>query len=232
MPFDADDKRMSKTRSEMLITQRIGNVVSHQEDGIATYDNTYIIDKTVKPAVWSILVGLQSKKTLHKIPENEVEKRKAKRRTFKPKKIDWEALSQHRSEIGRLGEEFVLRYETNEVFEFAPSDLERVIHLSEEQGDGAGFDIISIDENGNDKFIEVKTTQNGVDTPFYMTENEREYFRINQNENNLFVYRVYDFDKTLSIPTGKIQVISAKELFTHYSFDPISYKVSIINKKS
>lgn len=225
MPFDNDDLKMSKTRSEPLITQRIGNVVSHQKDDICTYDNTYIIDKTMKPATWSILIGLQSKDTLHRISNEEVQKRKVRRRTFKPQKIDWNELNHRRTELGRLGEEFVIRYETNAVLSFAPDDLERIVHLSEEQGDGAGFDIVSLNIDGSDKFIEVKTTASGEKTPFYMTENERAFFEINKNEGNLFVYRVFDFDK--STREGKIKIITAQELLDQYNFNPISYKVSM-----
>ena len=53
--FDGEDMQMSETRlAEPLIMQRIGNVVSHQIENIAIYNN-YSIDKTVKPAVWSII---------------------------------------------------------------------------------------------------------------------------------------------------------------------------------
>ena len=71
MPFDNDDLQPSRTRSEPLITQRIGNVVSHQKEGIRVYDETYVIDKTVQPAVWSILVGLQSQNTLDRISDED-----------------------------------------------------------------------------------------------------------------------------------------------------------------
>lgn len=224
MPFDNDDMQPSNTRAEPLITQRIGNVVSHQREDVRVYDETYIIDKTVKPATWSILTGLQSQSTLHRISDEDVQRRKAKRRSFKPQKIDWQALNHRRTELGRLGEEFVMRYETNNVLHFAPNDLERVIHLSEEQGDGAGFDIVSLNQDGTDRYIEVKTTQSGADTPFYMTENERAYFEINRSENSSFIYRVFNFD--INTRMGEVIIISAEELFSRYSFDPISYKVS------
>ena len=224
MPFDEDDKQMSKTRSEQKIIQRIGNIVSHQKDDKCTYLNTYIIDKTVKPAIWSLLTGLKSNGSLRKIDSKEIQRRKNKLKTFKPKKIDWQALNDRRTELGRLGEEFVIRYETNRVLSFAPDDGERVLHLSEQQGDGAGFDIVSINEDGSERYIEVKTTQLDKDTPFYMTENERIFFDINKNEENLFIYRVFNFDKKTR--KGDIEVISAKDLFLRYSFDPVSYKVT------
>ena len=95
-------------------------------------------------------------------------------------------MNGRRTRFGLLGEEFVIRYETKRILGFAPQDTDRIIHLSEEQGDGAGFDIISLNINGTERYIEVKTTSGGLTTPFYMTENERNYFDIHKNEENLF----------------------------------------------
>lgn len=226
MVFDDEDLKLSKTRpGESLIKQRIGNIISHQKPKtVRDYENAYRVDKTSKPTVWTVLSGLESKKTLDIIPDKEIQRRKARIKAFKPRKINWQEVNHHRTELGRLGEEFVVRYEKNEIKKFAPQDLDRIIHLSEEQGDGAGFDIISLDYNGSDKYIEVKTTENGADTPFYMTENERLYFEINKDEDNLFIYRVFNFDRKTC--EGKILVIPARELFSQYSVNPISYKIS------
>lgn len=222
--FDEDDTAPSATRSEPLIIQRIGNVVSHQQEDVKTYFDTYQIDKTKRPAQWSILKGLKSNNTLSVISEEEINQRKNLRSQFSTKKIDWIGLNENHSEIGRLGEEFVIRFETNRILSFAPQDTNRILHLSEEQGDGAGFDIISLNNDGKDRYIEVKTTRNNLDTPFYMTENERKFFHLHENQNDLFLYRVFNFDKRNR--KGKIKIISASELFKDYQFDPISYKVT------
>ncbi|WP_103585388.1 DUF3883 domain-containing protein [Campylobacter concisus] len=223
--FDSDDNEMSKTRNEPLIIQRIGNIVSHQKEKQKIYYDTYIIDKKFKPAKWSILTGLKSKKTLSVITNKEIKRRKEIGKKFNPKKIDWQELNGRRTRFGLLGEEFVIRYETKRILGFAPQDTDRIIHLSEEQGDGAGFDIISLNINGTERYIEVKTTSGGLTTPFYMTENERNYFDIHKNEENLFIYRVYNFDEKKC--TGNIEIIPALKLFTDYNFDPVTYKVTM-----
>ena len=46
------------------------------------------------------------------------------------------------------------------------------MHTSVIQGDGAGYDIKSFDENGNIKYIEVKTTAGSLNTDFYMSPKE------------------------------------------------------------
>lgn len=117
-----------------------------------------------------------------------------------------------------------MKHEKERVSCFASEDVNRVIHVSKELGDGAGFDILSIDEDGNDIYIEVKTTEGRIDAPFYMTANEYYFFDINKYENNSFIYRIYDFNKENN--EGKVHVISAKDLFLQYGFDSMSYKVS------
>lgn len=224
MPFDSDDLEMSDTRSEPKVIQRIGNIVSHQGPTVKTYEGIYQIDKSQTPARWSVLIGLKSKGTLEPITDVQSSKRKNLRSQFSPKKIDWQGLNGRRTELGRLGEEFIIRFETNRVLKFAEQDADKIIHLSDEQGDGAGFDIISVNEDGSDRYIEVKTTKGGLDTPFYMTENEKAYFEIHQNEGDLFIYRVYNFDE--SSRTGQVEIIPADKLFTEYKFDPISYRVT------
>lgn len=225
MPFDSDDLEISGSRSEPKIIQRIGNIVSHQGDTqIQIYEGIYQIDKSKKPTQWSILTGLKTNNSLMPITDIQATKRKNLRSQFLPKKIDWQSLNGRRTELGRLGEEFIVRFETNRVLGFALQDADKIIHLSEVQGDGAGFDIISINEDGSDRYIEVKTTKGSLDTPFYMTENEKAFFELHQNEGDLFIYRVYNFDE--SSRTGQVEIIPADKLFTNYNFDPISFRVT------
>ena len=72
-----------------------------------------------------------------------------------------------------MGEEFVYQYERDKVTELSPSDADRVQHLSRLHGDGLGYDISSIDKNGNILRIEVKTTSGPVNTVFYMSQNKK-----------------------------------------------------------
>ncbi len=62
----------------------------------------------------------------------------------------------------------------------------------------------------------------------HQTETIKVYYDTYQidhkNENDLFIYRVYNFD--MINKTGEIEIIKANKLFTDYKFDPISYKVT------
>ena len=64
--------------------------------------------------------------------------------------------------------------------------------LSELDGDGAGFDILSFDErSGSRKLIEVKTTCGDSATPFFVSRTEKSLADDCPEESNLD--RVFDF---------------------------------------
>ena len=135
--------------------------------------------------------------------------------------IDWDAVNERRTSLGKSGEAFVLRYEVEQVRSFDPQAVSRVCHVSEQEGDGLGYDIRSVNCRGETIYIEVKTTQGGADTPFYMSINELNFF--SANPNNAFIYRVYDFDPVIG--TGEVRVISGQELLAQYALAPISFSV-------
>lgn len=75
--------------------------------------------------------------------------------------------------LGRAGEERVLAHERASLLAGGRTDLaERIRWVSQVDGDGAGYDILSFDTDGNDRLIEVKTTNGWERTPFYITRNE------------------------------------------------------------
>jgi hypothetical protein len=75
--------------------------------------------------------------------------------------------------LGREGEELVFHFERQKLTSLDRPDLAKKIRwISEEVGDGAGYDILSFDENGTERLIEVKTTVGSDTTPFYVTRNE------------------------------------------------------------
>jgi hypothetical protein len=96
--------------------------------------------------------------------------------------------------LGLLGEEFVISYEKQFLISSEKKDLANQIeHISQTKGDSAGFDVLSFDQKGNEKFIEVKTTQMGKEAPFYFTRNELGVSKKKSDCYNL--YRVFNFRK-------------------------------------
>jgi hypothetical protein len=94
--------------------------------------------------------------------------------------------------IGDLGELFVIALE-KEKLENAnkPSLAKKVAHHAKDKGDGLGYDVLSFDANGNKMYIEVKATKGDKNTPFFITRNELE--RSKQEQEDFFIYRVYNF---------------------------------------
>lgn len=76
-------------------------------------------------------------------------------------------------QLGRAGEEFVVDVERRRLVAQDRADLAgKVRWVAMEDGDGAGFDILSFDGAGNERLIEVKTTNGAARTPFFITRNE------------------------------------------------------------
>jgi hypothetical protein len=111
---------------------------------------------------------------------------------YSPRRVDFVRIDAENHRLGRAGELAVLRRERQHLAESGRPDLaERVEHVSETQGDGTGFDILSFDVKGEERFIEVKTTRRGKFWPMLISRHE---VRFSQSENERFaLYRVHDF---------------------------------------
>jgi len=95
--------------------------------------------------------------------------------------------------LGLAGEEFVIEVEKRRLYEAGRRNLkDDVVWISRDEGDGAGYDIRSIDpKTGTELFIEVKTTRGAKTTPFFLTRNEEAVSRERPKEWRL--YRVFEF---------------------------------------
>lgn len=219
--YDEDDKEMSTTRNEMLIIQRIGNIVAHQNESIKVYSEGFIVDKNARPAKFIAIIGTGSGTIA--LPKAEIKERKKRTAQFVGKIVDWDKKRERDEDIGNLGEEFVYEQEKHRVGTFAPDAVDRVQHLSRIQGDGLGYDISSVNNDGSIKRIEVKTTTLAANTPFYMSRNEKMFFETFKDD-GACIYRVYNFNCLTR--RGAILVITAEELLKDYNFDPITYAIT------
>jgi hypothetical protein len=97
--------------------------------------------------------------------------------------------------LGEAGERTIFENEKSLLHRSGRPDLaNKVEWISRDQGDGAGFDILSFDIEGKEKFLEVKTTTGWRNTPFYMSNNEVEFAR--RTNNRYSIIRVYDFRRS------------------------------------
>jgi len=95
---------------------------------------------------------------------------------------------------------------------------DKVRHVSVEDGDGMGYDILSFFQNGNEKYIEVKSTTGNATTPFYMSQNELNF--IQSHHSNAVIYRVL-----ITENEPKLKVYSSEEVLTQFDITPSQYKV-------
>lgn len=138
-------------------------------------------------------------------------------RTIKRKgPVDFESLQKKRTAVGYSGEMLVLEYET-ELLRKSGSKL-RPYHIALADP-SAGYDIISYDETGKIKYIEVKTrkAKNTSKLDFFITANEKEKFE------TLEGYVIY-FVSDLNSDTPKLRVVT-KEIYEKLELEPIAFHV-------
>ncbi len=112
------------------------------------------------------------------------------------RKFDAATRDARNRQLGHSGEERILRNEHARLIGAGREDLARKVRwVSEEDGDGAGYDILSFDADTKcERLLEVKTTKGGQKTPFYLTENER--LLSTERPNEFRLVRLYDFART------------------------------------
>lgn len=96
--------------------------------------------------------------------------------------------------LGDAGELFLYEAERNRLSALGRDDLAgQVRWVAKEDGDGAGYDILSFSRDGAERWLEVKTTNGPQATPFWLTENER---RVSEERPDVFrIARLYDFSR-------------------------------------
>ncbi len=106
------------------------------------------------------------------------------------RKIDYAKKQKKNAENGLIGEKLVMAYEAEKLRSYGKEELIEKIKWISKEDDGTGYDILSFDENGNEIYIEVKSTADNENAVFFISTNE-----INTMEKlkeKYFVYRVYN----------------------------------------
>lgn len=126
--------------------------------------------------------------------------------------------SERNSILGIKGEEAVIKYEKERLISAGKKELaDKVIATRETLGNTARYDVHSYEEDGNDRYIEVKTTTGLAKNKFYISENEVEFSE--KYSDNYYLYRVYEFN--LKTEGGKIYI--KKGAIKREKLVPITY---------
>ena len=135
-------------------------------------------------------------------------------------KINYLEREARNTSLGAAGEKFVLEYEKTRLMSIEKFNfVDRIEQVSETRGDWAGYDIRSFNDNGSDRFIEVKTTRYGIETPFFVTKNELGFSTKNSLDYNL--YRVFSFRKApkLFMLQGRLDKVC--------TLDPVQFRAQV-----
>ena len=113
------------------------------------------------------------------------------RKAFKP---DYEERQRTRAIIGAKGETLVMKYEQDRLKKF-PKLCDQIEQKSGTD-DGLGYDILSFETDGQERFIEVKTTKGKVTSKlnFYLTDNELQKAK---DMENYWIYVVSEIDSVM-----------------------------------
>lgn len=127
-------------------------------------------------------------------PKNVVVPEMLVERDRSPFRTDFVKLDAHHRALGLAGEEAVVHLERKRLASEGFSNLARKVeHVSVTKGDGLGYDVLSFKPNGDELFIEVKTTRRGRGFPFWVSRNEVDFSA--EVAERFQLYRVFDFDR-------------------------------------
>ena len=134
-------------------------------------------------------------------------------------KVNYLELEARNSSLGLAGEEFVMDLEEQRLRNAGKKTLaERIEHVAK-RVDGLGYDIVSFEEDGRERLIEVKTTRYGEMTPFFASR--KEVAVSDERAKEYHVYRLFKFDDA---PRAFVLPGSLK---TSVSLQPVSYEATL-----
>lgn len=109
------------------------------------------------------------------------------------KKPNYAERDHKNRQLGLDGELLVLEQEKAALIAAGRPDLaEKVTHTSVVEGDGAGYDVLSFFEDGQVKYVEIKTTKGSASTPFFISPNEVAFS--DAHAENFCLVRIFDFN--------------------------------------
>ncbi len=173
------------------------------------------------PTVESILDSLVDPPTLPRRSGSRYTTRVREAPTV-PRFVDYPALEASNRTLGSAGEEFAMRFEQARLGAAGRERLAAAVErVSVSRGDGLGFDVLSFELDGRERWIEVKTTAYGPATPFFVTRNELSVSQRAPVQYHL--YRVFDFRRHARFFQKAGQIERA------FHLDPVQFSASLLD---
>ena len=189
---------------------------------VAQVKNNAMLDQAAlttvqQPAVTPTLSDFSTVKAEAPPKNNDV--RESTLPTFRAVKRDYLEREARNQSLGLAGEEFVLQFEHWRLLQLGEKKLaDRVEHVSKSKGDGLGYDVLSFEGGGEERFVEVKTTTFGRETPFFVSRGELVLSKTALSQFHL--YRLFEFRHA-----PRLFDLSGA-LDAHCILDPVSYRAS------
>lgn len=150
----------------------------------------------------NVKYNLEYKETEVELVEN-VRAGKTTTEFYNNKVKDFEGEARKNTKLGKIGEQIVVDYEKIMLMRAGREDLaDKVRMTSDFAGNAEKFDVLSFDENGNEKYIEVKTTRGGLSNLFHISESEVAFSW--QFADKYYLYRVYNLNPKIKSASLKI----------------------------
>ena len=127
-------------------------------------------------------------------------------------KVNYIEREQKNQSIGQFGEKIAIDYEVWRLKNIGNEELaDKIEWTSNDRGDGFGYDILSLNEDGSKRYIEVKTTKLGKEAPIFFSKNELN-FSLNKSS-QFYLYRIFEVDKNprIFIKNGSLNNICQAE---------------------
>ncbi|MFJ7982228.1 DUF3883 domain-containing protein [Lysinibacillus xylanilyticus] len=193
---DAAEHILHYDRSEPILTIKGMQALLYVSDqGIEQYLNQVAIakvDSTVKKKKVIVVSNeIDNKKTVDEIEGANEESTSGETRAAR--KIDHKEANKNKHSSGLISERLVVDFEKENLIRNGRADLAlKVEHISQEHGDGDGYDILSFNLDESPKYIEVKGTKNKRNTQFFITSAE---VRASEKYgDSYYLYRVFDLE--------------------------------------
>lgn len=161
-------------------------------------------------------------------PPSKVRKGVDKEAFQRRKSPDYAARDARNRDLGIKGELLVIAFERDRLTKAGRIDLaEKVIHVSQVEGDSAGYDIRSYEPDGKYRFIEVKTTKGDATTYFFISPNEITFS--SRNQESYVLFRLYAYDEETN--SAKAYTLHGN-IEEHLALEPTSYRAKLAGSPS
>jgi hypothetical protein len=157
-----------------------------------------------------------------------IEKEEPYSEKSKKGKLNYERENRKSKQLGDRGEEIVKSFEIDRLIKAGKTKLAKKIERVSLKSDSYGYDILSFNEDGTERHIEVKATQSkAVITNFFLTINELNTAK--EEGERYFIYIVYE------ILTDKPKIWTLNNPFLSENpgikIEPINFRIKINTEK-